>query len=116
MCLAGPHFFAVAPAGLLNGMRGLPDHIEHECRVGEHRDVAAVQLGCGGAHALRDKPLQLGMDRAVFRGHDVPARLRLPSGSFNLLPEEVGHRHHLRRPDQLLFLLGQVSRGKTVGK
>ena len=42
-------------------MRGLPDHIEHEFRVGEHRDVAAVQLGCGGAHALRDKPLQLGM-------------------------------------------------------
>src|SRR5258705_13712593 len=76
--------------------------------------MAAVHFSRSGAHALRDKPLQLGMHRAVFRGHDVPARLRLPSGPFNLLVEEVGHRHHLRRPDQLLFLLGQLSRETAV--
>ena len=51
-----------------------------------------------------------GLNRAVFAGHDVPARLRLPRGAFNLLIEEVGSRHHLGRPDELLFLLGQVSR------
>src|SRR4030095_11964210 len=60
---------ALSRGGLLKGTEGVPDHVEHEFRVGEHRDMAAVQLGCGGAHALRDRPLQLGMDRAIFRGH-----------------------------------------------
>src|SRR6185437_1912680 len=40
----------------------------------------------------------------------VPARLRLPSGAWNLLVEQVRGRHGLRRPDELLLLLGQVPR------
>src|SRR5207249_7639278 len=32
---------------------------------------------------------QLGLDGAVVLGHDVPARLRLPGGTFNLLVEQV---------------------------
>ena len=72
--------------------------------------MAAVRLIGGGPHALRTEPLQLGLDGPVVLTHDVPARLRLPGGAFNLLVEQVRGWHPLGRPDDLLLLLGQVSR------
>src|SRR5215472_7521813 len=39
----------------------------------------------GGAHAARDKTLQLWLDCAVIPGHDVPAGPVPPRGTFNLL-------------------------------
>jgi hypothetical protein len=49
----------------LNGLSGGPDHIEHEVGLGEHGAVAAVGLGGGGAHALREEALQLGVNGTV---------------------------------------------------
>ena len=57
-----------------------------------------------------DEALQLRIDGAVVLGHDVPARLRPPGGACDLLVEQVRGRHALGRPDELLLLLGQVSR------
>ena len=53
--------------------------------------------------------LQIGMDRAVVLGHDVPARLRLPGGAPALPAEQVGGRRVVGGPDELLLCLGQVS-------
>jgi hypothetical protein len=39
----------------------------------------------------------------------APTRLRLPRGAFDLLGEQVCHRHPLRGVDELLFRLRQVS-------
>jgi hypothetical protein len=47
----------------------------------------------GRFHALRNKTFQLRMHSAVVLAHDVPARLRFPCGSFNLLVEKVRVRH-----------------------
>jgi len=49
------------------------------------------------------------MHGAVLFGDDVPARLRLPSGSPDLRLEQVGLRDALGRPNDLLLLLGKVS-------
>src|SRR2546423_8324285 len=51
--------------GFLNGLCGTADHVEHEAGVGEHGDVAAVDLIGGGAHPLRHEAFQLGVDGAV---------------------------------------------------
>src|SRR5260370_2143431 len=90
--------------------RGGADDVEDEAGLGEHGNVAAVGLVGGGAHALRNEAFQLRVDGVVLIGHDVPARLRLPGGVFGLGAEQVRVRHALGRPDQLLFLFGQVSR------
>src|SRR6266568_2054872 len=50
------------------------------------------------------------MNRAVVPGHDVPGRLRSPGGAWQLLVEQVRWRRVMDRPDELLLLLGQVSR------
>ncbi len=70
--------------------------------------MATVDLSSGGAHAPRDKPLQLGMDGAVVLAHNVPARFRLPCRSFKLLIEEVRVWYALDRPNKFLFRLRQV--------
>src|SRR2546428_10713190 len=94
----------------LNGVCGGPDHVDHEGGLREHGDVAAVGLMDGGAHPLRDEALQLGMNGAVVLGHDVPTRLRPPGGAFHLLVEQIDVRHTLGCPDDLLLLLGEISR------
>jgi hypothetical protein len=51
-------------------------------RRGQHRDMAALDLGRVGAHALPQEALQLRLDSAVVLGHDVRARLRLPRDAW----------------------------------
>jgi len=46
---------------------------------------------------------------AVVPGDDVPAWLRFPGSCSGFRVEQVGSRHALGRPNQLLFLLGQVA-------
>src|SRR5437879_2606238 len=48
------------------------------------------------------------MHGAVFFADDVPARLRLPSGSPDFRVEQVGFRDALGRPNELLLLLRKV--------
>ena len=45
----------------------------------------------------------------VVLGDDVPAWLRPPGRSSDFRLEQVWSRHALGRPNQLLFLLGQVA-------
>ena len=77
--------------------------------MGEHRHMAAVELVRGCTHALGEKALQIGMNRAVLFADDVPARFRLPGGSPDFRLEQIGLRHALRRPNELLLLLRKVS-------
>src|SRR6202049_173243 len=49
------------------------------------------------------------MHGVVVFADDVPARLRLPSGSPGLRLEQVGARNALGRPNELLLLLRKVS-------
>src|SRR2546422_6725464 len=49
------------------------------------------------------------MHGAVFFADDVPARLRLPSGSPDSRLEQVGFGDALGRPNELLLLLRKVS-------
>jgi hypothetical protein len=105
-----PIRFGPLPSGFLNGACGLADDIEYEGGVREHGDVAAGGLDGDGSHALRHEAFQLGLYGAVLGGHDVPARLRPPSGAPDLLVEQVRRRCSVGRPHDLLLLLGQVSR------
>jgi hypothetical protein len=67
-------------------------------------------FGRGSLHSLRDKTLQIGVNRLILVGEDIPARLGLPRRTLDLLVEEVRHWHPLRCIHQLLLRLGQVSR------
>src|SRR5260221_13565097 len=49
------------------------------------------------------------MHGLVLFGDDVPARLRLPGGSPDLRLEQIGFRHALSRPNELLLLLRKVA-------
>src|SRR6267143_1591987 len=70
---------------------------------------AAVELiGCG-THALGEEALQVRMHCAVVFADDVPARLRLPSGSPGFRLEQVRFGDALGRPNELLLLLRKVS-------
>src|SRR5260370_11343581 len=64
----------------------------------------------GRTHALRYEALQIGVDCLVLRGQNVPARFGLPGCPFHFLVEEVSSRRVVRRPDDLLLLLGKVAR------
>src|SRR5882724_3839950 len=70
--------------------------------------TALKLVGCG-VHALGEKTLQIGMYGVVFFADDVPAWLRLPSGSPGFRVEQVGFRDALGRPNELLLLLRKVS-------
>src|SRR6266849_2154406 len=39
----------------LHGVRGLADHVDHDVRMGEHRDMAARDLNGRRAHPLRNE-------------------------------------------------------------
>src|SRR5580698_3788102 len=67
--------------GGLNGFRCGANHVDDTFRLGEHRDVAAVELIGGCPHALGEKTLQIRMYGMVFFADDIPAWLRLPCGS-----------------------------------
>ena len=77
----------------MNRRFGLADHIEHEVRLGKHRDVTAIGLKGRGFHALRDETLQLGLDSMVLRSYDVPTRLR--SRMVKILVVPVASRMNL---------------------
>ena len=89
----------------MNRFYGVTDDVDHNIRVGEHRDVAAVELIRGCAHALGHGAFQIGMHDAVFFADDVPAWLRLPSGSSDLRLEQVGFGDALSRPNELLLVI-----------
>jgi hypothetical protein len=91
------------------GVCGGTDHVDHKLGIGQHRYVAAVDLVNGAAHTFRHKALQLGLHCAVTRGHDVPARFRLPSGALHILGEQVRGGREVSSLDDLLLLLQQVS-------
>src|SRR5207248_2404681 len=95
--------------GRLNCFCGGTDYIDHPFRLGEHRHVAAVELIGGCAHALGEEALQVGMHGLVFFADDIPAWLRLPSGSPDFRPEQVGFGDALSRPNELLLLLRKIS-------
>src|SRR6266446_6951651 len=65
-------------------------------------------IGCG-THALGEETLQVRMHCAVVFADDVPARLRLPSGSPGFRLEQVRFGDALGRPNELLLLLRKVS-------
>ena len=46
---------------VLDRLRGLADHVEHEAGLEKHRDVAALQLDGRSAHALSGEAFQVGM-------------------------------------------------------
>jgi len=49
----------------------------------------------------------------ILQAQDVPTGLRLPGSALEiLLGEEVGVRREMRRPDELLLLLGKISAEK----
>src|SRR5579862_5166682 len=75
----------------------------------QHYYVAARDLGRLGPHAFGEKALTVRLYGAVVLGDDVPAGLRFPSGACDFCPEEVWSRDALGRPNQLLFLRGQVA-------
>ena len=96
---------------LLNRGSGLANDLDDNVRLGEHGDVAAVGLDRRRVHALRQKTLKIGMHGLVLLSEDEPARLRLPGNLVELLLlEQVGSGWVEGRPDQLLLLLGKVSR------
>jgi hypothetical protein len=95
-----------SPLGVLNRFCSLADHIEYEAGVRQHRNVAVGGLNRAGSHALRHESLQIGGDGTVLSGQDVPARLRPPRGTFNLLVEQVRRRSSVRRPYDFLLRLG----------
>jgi hypothetical protein len=94
----------------LNRVRGGADYVEHEVGLGEHWDMATLDLIGGGAHPFGNETFQIGVHSAVVLSHDIPARVGSPRGSFELLVEEVRVWHALGRPNKFLFLLWQISR------
>jgi hypothetical protein len=95
--------------GALDCVGGRADDVEHQLVVGEHGDVAAVDVIGGGAHELGDKALELRMDGAVVVGRDVPAGLRSPRDPLGVVGEQVGGGRVVGRPDELLLRLGEVA-------
>src|SRR6266446_8533647 len=96
-------------SGSLNRFHCCANHVNDAFRLGEHRHVAAVEFIGGCAHALGHGALQIWMHGAVFFADDVPARLRLPSGSPDFRLEQVGLGDALGRPNELLLLLRKIS-------
>src|SRR6266849_2949558 len=98
------NFLSTLARGWL-GVCGGADYIEHLVGLGKHGDVTALELMGGRFHALRKKTFQIRVHSAVVLADDVPARLRLPCRSPNFCLEQVGFRHALGRPNELLLLL-----------
>ncbi len=59
----------------LNGLCSLPNDIHDEIRVGQHRDMIAINRMNGCTHALGCEPLQIRMNRPVIVGHNKPGGL-----------------------------------------
>ena len=73
--------------------------------------MAAVGLDRCRVNAFRLKTLKIRMHRLVLPSEDEQARLRLPGNLVELpLLEQVGSGWVVGRPNQLLLLLGKVSR------
>ena len=72
--------------------------------------MTAVRFEDCCPHALCDEAFQIGLDGSVFRGYDVPAWLGSPSGSFNLLIEEIRSGRRMCCPDEFLLMLWQITR------
>jgi len=55
----------------LNGSCGRLGNVNDKARVGQHRDVAAVDSVRGCTCSLCQEPLQIGLNRSVVVGYDV---------------------------------------------
>jgi hypothetical protein len=93
------------PMRSLDAFDGVADNVDHEVGVGEHRDVAAVDVVGGGVHALGAESLELGVDGHVVVGDAEPARLGVPRGGWGrcwrTVPWTAGPRWALARPHPL---------------
>src|SRR5215472_16171717 len=72
--------------------------------------MTAVRFEGCCPHALGDEAFQIRLNGLVFRGYDVPTWLGSPSGSFNLLIEEIRGGRRLCCPDEFLLMLWQITR------
>src|SRR5579862_4357943 len=110
----GFSFLELAPSELLlapveeQGLRkgagsdaccGRADDVEDEAGLGEHGDVAAVDVVGGGAHPLGGSSLQVGVHGLVVVGHDVPGRLGPPGYARGVAGEQLDGRGVGGRPD-----------------
>ena len=77
----------ICPPNFLRVVRGVADHVGHNIRVREHRDVTALDLPYRGSHAFRGKALQLGLDGGSAASYRVTYGGR-PDKPF--LPRLVG--------------------------
>jgi hypothetical protein len=93
----------------LHRVRSFTDDIDDEVRMGQHRDVAAVDSVNACPHPLRQEAFQVRLHRTVVVGHDVPTRLGLPGDTRHIPAEEVGSRGIVGRPDQFLFFFREIS-------
>src|SRR5262245_40066675 len=60
-------------------------------------------------HALRYKTLQLRLNCMVFGGNDIPAWLRFPCSSRDLLAKQIGNRCRLSRPNESLLVFREIA-------
>jgi len=72
--------------------RRFSDHIDHDLRLRQHHHVATRGFGRRGAHEFGEEALTVRLYAAIVLGDDVPARLRLPSGSTDFRFEKVRFR------------------------
>src|SRR5215467_3654583 len=59
-------------------LAGFLDDLDDFSWVRQERDVARLDLGGLGVHALRQESLEIGVDGAIFLSDDVPGRNGLP--------------------------------------
>jgi hypothetical protein len=71
--------------------------------------MAGGDFGRSSIHPLCREAFQLGVNRAVLGGNDVPAGLSLPCRAFDFLVEQVRHRQALCRVDEFLLRFRQVA-------
>src|ERR1700731_913850 len=92
------------------GVTRLLYEVRDNVRVRKHRNVTGIDLNSRRTHALRHEALLLGVDRPVFLGHDIRARLALPRWSpVHFRVEQRRICRTLRSVDQNPLGLRQVS-------
>src|SRR5215471_347347 len=76
--------------------------------------MTAVRFEGCCPHEPGDEAFQIGLDGSVFRGYDVPAWLGSPSGSFNLLIEEIRSGRRMCCPDEFLLMKRPTSQSGST--
>jgi hypothetical protein len=94
--------------GLLS--RGFEDQPRDFVGMGDQREMAGLHLDGLGAHALGHEALEIGIDRSVFRGDGIEARLRPPGRMRGLACEQSFLERLLDRIEDLRLRFRQVAR------